>query len=209
MEYDLGCEDVMAGTVRSDAASGDGGTISVGQRAYDTVVLPPMTETVRDETMKLLERFRAGRRQDHQLRTGTGVGRRPAIRPRSQAGQRRPAGNKLIRRRRSSCSVPMSGRDGFAIERAAGDKGILFHQRRQLADGELLLLVNTSITPRCTRGVITTQCQGRAEMGPVLRVHQCRIHLTREVRQRDCSFEIPPCGSLLAAVGRRIRAKPG
>jgi len=36
-------------------------------------------------------------------------------------------------------------RDGFSIRRDENDKGILFHHRRELEDGQFLFLVNTSI----------------------------------------------------------------
>ena len=45
--------------------------------------------------------------------------------------------------------------DGFAIRRSPGDKGILFHHRRKLDDGELLLLVNTSIEQSSSGEVVS------------------------------------------------------
>ena len=61
-EYDIGCEDVMArhGSVRAgDVALATRRRLAVGQGEYHTVVLPPLTETLRSETMKLLEEFAA------------------------------------------------------------------------------------------------------------------------------------------------------
>jgi hypothetical protein len=49
--------------------------------------------------------------------------------------------------------------DGFAIQRADGDQGILFHMRRTLDDGQLLLMVNTSIE-QPSRGIIASRTQG-------------------------------------------------
>ena len=49
--------------------------------------------------------------------------------------------------------------DGFAVRRAVEDRGILFHHRRRLDDGELLFLVNTSITS-ASSGVIESRARG-------------------------------------------------
>ncbi len=43
--------------------------------------------------------------------------------------------------------------DGFAVRRNPKDRGVLFSHRRQLDDGDLLFLVNTSIT-HATSGTI-------------------------------------------------------
>ena len=52
----------------------------------------------------------------------------------------------------------------FHIERAPGDKGILFHHRRQLADGQILFLVNTSIE-HPSSGVVVSSLRGGSRAG--------------------------------------------
>ena len=92
VEYDIGCEDVIAR--HGSGARKPGGQqigapfrFAVGQRAYTTVVLPPMTETLRSETMKLLEEAAAERLADPVLRPAAGAGGRPAVGPRRETGQ--------------------------------------------------------------------------------------------------------------------------
>ncbi|MBM3892754.1 MAG: hypothetical protein FJ388_26855, partial [Verrucomicrobia bacterium] len=139
VEYDIGDEDILArhGSFRS-------GELAVGQRCYHTLVLPPATENLDDATVKLVEGL---------LQRGGAVlscGEPPA----RVDGAVSEAGAALAKskqwKRVEAAAVPgllrgTVGPDGFAITRQPDDKGILFHHRRQLADGQLLFLVNTSI----------------------------------------------------------------
>ncbi len=91
--------------------------------------------------------------------------------------------------------APSLDRDRTAIHREHGDKGILFHQRRQLDDGELVLLVNTSIEAP-SKGFVESRQKG-AEVWDCrsggISLYPCQV----EVRSIKLSFELPPCGSLL------------
>jgi len=50
VEFDLGCEDIIA-----RHGSVDGAELVVGRRRYHTVVLPPLAENLNATTMDLLE----------------------------------------------------------------------------------------------------------------------------------------------------------
>ena len=84
--------------------------------------------------------------------------------------------------------------DGFTIRRSPNDKGNLFHHRRQLDDGELLLLVNTSIESPGT-GEVTSFLSGveqwNPETGAVL------PYPFDGSRWAEARVPLPPCGSLL------------
>ena len=205
-EYDIGCEDVMArhGTVDTAPATG-GTTLNVGQAAYKTVVLPPMTETLRSETMKLLETFSDAGGQI------ISCGAPPALvdaRPSDRGAKlaRRSNWKQVDAAQVTGMLVPLLGHDRFAIHRADGDKGILFHQRRQLADGELLLLVNTSIDAP-SQGVIETQAKGIQKWDLFTgEVSAYPFALENETARFD--FELPPCGSLLLLLAKNP-SEPG
>src|SRR5262249_9796844 len=84
---------------------------------------------------------------------------------------------------------------GFKIQRAENDGGILFHHRRQVEDGELLFLVNTSITTNSV-GVIESHERGverwDADSG--------KTELYPFEKKNDgveAKFDLPPAGSLL------------
>jgi hypothetical protein len=85
--------------------------------------------------------------------------------------------------------------DGFVISRDADDAGLLFHHRRQLDDGQLLFLVNTSLD-HPSRGTIRSPARAIEEWCPVTgRTGPYRF--TGAERGVEAHFELPPCGSLL------------
>ena len=62
VEFDLGCEDIIArhGRARAESTAtppGQSADFIVGQRSYETVVLPPHTENVDEFTADMLGRF--------------------------------------------------------------------------------------------------------------------------------------------------------
>lgn len=52
VEYDIGCEDIMA-----RYGSVEGALLKVGKRRYETIVLPPLTENLNAKMMNLLEAY--------------------------------------------------------------------------------------------------------------------------------------------------------
>lgn len=192
VQYDVGCEDVMArhGSVITNGEP----ALVIGQAAYHTVVLPPLTETLRSETMKLLEQFVAA---------GGDViacGEPPALingRPSDRAAQlaRAECWKRVPPADAVKLLTPTLECDQFAIKRAPEDKGILFHQRRELADGALLLLVNTSITD-AARGDLQAQAAG-VQQWDLFTGATCDYPFEKDKQGVQLHFELPPCGSLL------------
>ena len=203
VEYDIGCEDVIA---RHGAVSKPGGQqigapcrFAVGQREYTTVVLPPMTETLRSETMKLLEEAAPSGLQI--LSCGPPpllVDGRPSDRGAKLAQSL--GWQQVDPARATEMLVPVLGLDRCAIRRAADDKGILFHQRRQLADGDLLLLVNTSIDAP-SAGFVEAQAKSVQKWD--LFTGAVSAHpFVLEDGAAKLEFSLPPCGSLLLFLGK-------
>jgi hypothetical protein len=188
VEYDLGCEDVIA---RHGAVEGN--RLRVGRRAYRTVVVPPFAENLNATTVLLLEGFlKAG---------GTVVSAGPppervsgvmSDRGSALAGL---AGWKAVQVADVPASLIARPGDDFAISRRAGDGGILFHHRRQIDGGQLLLMVNTSIDSR-SAGTVEGVAGGVEEWDPA--TGQIRPYpfepTPRGVR---LSFDLPEAGSLL------------
>ncbi|HEY9174959.1 MAG TPA: glycosyl hydrolase [Verrucomicrobiae bacterium] len=139
IEYDLGCEDVIArhGTVKNHQ-------LWVGERGYDVVVLPPGMENIKSDVAELVGRFHEANGKIVCL------GNAPARvdgREFSHAAQDTDDPGWVAAKPEDAVSVlhRLTSDGGFRIRRAADDRGILFHHRRQLADGQLVFLVNTSI----------------------------------------------------------------
>lgn len=205
-EYDIGCEDVMARHgkfVASGSENGGAPQLTVGERNYSTIVLPPLNETLRSETMKLLEEYAAaGGRIVSCGPPPTLVDGRPSDRGAklSQAKgwvQIEPAELAAI-------VQPTLEQDQCVVRRSEGDQGKLFHQRRQLADGELLLLVNTSIEHPAV-GTVETQSPG-LEQWDLFSGKTRPVAYTSQNGVTTLPFNVPPCGSLLLYLGKATAA---
>jgi len=194
VEYDIGCEDIIA-----RHGSTEGTLFKVGQRAYDTVVLPPLTENLNLRTMALLDAY---------LEAGGVVvccGEAPSRIDGRSSNRGAEAARRTGWKQVEASEVPqilMAGsKDGFTIERDKDDKGILFHHRRAIEDGEFLLIVNTSIdTP--SAGVIksTGRCVERWDP----RTAEISMYPFEKAGAGvKVRFELPPCGSLLLFMSKK------
>ncbi len=195
IEYDIGCEDVIArhGSVR-DAK------LWVGQRGYDVVVLPPGMENVKSRVAALGEEFlTAGGSIVCLGQPPSRVGGRESQRPSdgvdesgwfSATVDEAPA---LLRR--------WNNEERFNIRRNANDRGILFHMRRQLSDGELVFLVNTSIEFG-SAGSLESNLRGIERWDP--QTGKTTPHVFRKSEMGAATeFSLPPCGSMLLFLSKR------
>ena len=193
IEYDIGCEDIMA---RHGAVVGskDSAKLRVGQRDYDMVILPPFTENLNGTTVTFLEEFLG--------KGGTGIvcGAPPmcvdGMATDRVAKLAASAGWKKVEPKALPGLLSgMASDSGFRIVRQADDQGILLHHRRQLKDGELLFLVNSSIT-NGSRGLI------ESKLGSV-EVWDAHTGLAEPYPFESAGtgiraeFDLPPSGSLL------------
>jgi hypothetical protein len=203
VEYDLGCENVLA-----DHGSITGKQLKVGRRAYDVVVIPPTTENLNAKTWELLYLYlQAG---GQLLSCAQAVercdGKIDASPARMVVSNERwqkvdaaelPA---LLMRRQLQEAVTIVARTGE-------DKGILFHHRRQLRDGELLFLVNTSIESP-SRGTVISSLRG-IEKWDVQSGETESYPFIRNGGKITADFELPPSGSLLLFLsGKPLKPAP-
>ena len=188
VEYDIGCEDII-----TRHGSTEGSLFKVGQCAYNTVVLPPLTENLNRRTMDLLAAY---------AEAGGKViccGQAPIYVDGSPSKQGAELASHPGWKTAEPIALPKillaDSKDGFAIERDSGDKGILFHNRRTLDDGEFLLLVNTSIEAP-SAGLIKSPMRSVEEWDPATaEISMYPFEKTSAgVKTR---FELPPCGSLV------------
>jgi hypothetical protein len=196
VEYDIGCEDIMA-----RHGSVEGSLLKVGRRKYETVVLPPLTENLNAVTIRLLWRYmKAG---------GTVISCSPP--PSHVDGRASKRGMAIATQpgwKRAEPAGParmLSGRsqDGFSIRRSENDKGILFHNRREVEDGQFLFLVNTSIEA-ASFGKIKAQAGGVEHWHP--ETGRITAYPFKKVSAGiRAKFELPPCGSLLLFLPKEPR----
>ena len=206
IEYDIGSEDLIArhGNVQQLQQPGsrpgvpDRGALGlrIGQRIYQTVIIPPGTENLNNTTVRWLAqgcpviccgpvpRMVEGQpsgRVEELAKIGAWKDSDPAdivkaLDPFRQAERR-------------------FARGFVAINRAANDPGILFHQRRWLNDGQMLFLVNTSLDSP-SEGVVESGLPG---------VECWNLHtgkpepyaFKQAAAGVQAGFKVPPCGSLL------------
>ncbi len=199
VEYDLGCEDIIA---RHGSVAVDGPALVVGERRYHTLVVPPRTENLNGPTARLLEQWTAA--GGRVLCCGEPPARVDGCRSdRIQQAAGRPAWQMTTADELPKKLLALSD-DGFAIRRADKDEGILFHMRRVLDDGELLMLVNTSIE-HPSAGTVQSPAHGVEQWVPETGEIQA-YPFTKSDQGLQFSFDLPPCGSLLVFLADQSRA---
>lgn len=189
VEFDLGSEDIIA---RNGSAKD--GKFVVGKRAYATVVIPPMMENMNGKTVELIEAF---------LKQGGTVFACDTAGPARIDGKESERGAILAKNPQwkhvAAPDVPTTllaqPNGGFLITRKADDKSTLYHQRRQLSDGDLLFLVNTS-NEFATAGTIKSAAKSVQEWN--LETGAVTPYVWQTSQDGVAvDFSLAPCGSLL------------
>lgn len=190
VEYDLGSENIL-----KDRGSVSKGKMIVGQCSYSTVVLPPLTENLDRATFKLIEKFvgQGGKLVAFSAPSLVDGKEDKAIKDfftnnAARINQESELTGEVISKYFSSADLSFS----------AGTSGEFYHQRRMLADGQVLFLVNSSLTEQVTGSL---QVNGKN----VLDLNT----LTGEINGYDYNpyspgngiitvpYSIPPAGSVL------------
>ncbi len=188
VEFDIGCEDVIA---RHGAVHGN--SLRVGKRSYRTVVLPPLTENLNAGTVGLLEQFAGA--GGTLLASGQPPERIDGARSDRAGNLARAAGWKQVDAAALQEILSSAASDGFAVRRSQHDRGILYHHRRRVEEGEILFLVNTSIESPST-GTIESPA-GSIEKWIPESGKMVPYPSEREAAGIRAGFELPPSGSLL------------
>jgi hypothetical protein len=160
------------------------------------VVLPPFTENLNAKTVQLLAAFgKAGGRLiscgDPPARIDGGL---------SPAGAALAQSPRWSRVEAKALAQELDS-PGFAILRSPGDRGILFHHRRQLEDGQFLFLVNTSLEA-ASAGTILSDLKGVEQWNlysGTTAPYPFEIH----DKMLKAGFNLPPSGSLLLFLSRK------
>lgn len=187
VEYDLGSEKMM-----SDLGSVSKGKLIIGQAAYSKVVIPPMTENLNLGTYKLLEKFLA--------KGGTIIA---FSKPELINGSPDERLNKLFRSKSDKIIIKDNltedvlnqffKNDAIDFNKIKG--GDLYHQRRIMSDGQVLFLVNSSLTEDAngSASVIGGDALEMNTLTGEISGYECHS----EGKKINLSWSIPPAGSLL------------
>jgi hypothetical protein len=185
IEYDIGDEDVIA-----RHGSLVGRQLRVGNRTYRQVVMPPLIENVNSQTKAFLD-------QVNTTVTTTLPERVDGAAPQTSAGSQAALPADWLLKANTIIADLQNDqkKDGFGIERTPGDQGILFHHRRQLADGQILFLVNTSIE-HPSSGVVLSNLRGVECWDPY--TGKVKPYPSAKLEGGlSAKFDLPPSGSLL------------
>lgn len=194
-EYDLGSEQVIRdhGVIRR-------GCFEVGLRAYSTVVIPPLTENLNIRTFELLEEFAEQGGKIVAFATPTLINGRENEKV-VRFFKEHPA---VIREKELTPEVITAHfhSSKFRMKRMNG--GNLFHQRREFKDGQLLLLVNSSLDEPST-GTIQMRGANAVELNTFTGIitDYPEKNVTKDSLMLD--FNLPPGGSLLLYVFEKQR----
>ncbi len=197
IEYDIGCEDIIA-----RQGSTEGPHFRVGRRSYSTVVLPTLTENLNKPTMDLLSAY---------AKAGGSVlccGQAPSYVDGQPSKQGAEVAKHSSFKQVKPDDVPQmllaASKDGFTIERDSDDKGILFHHRRTLDDGEFLLLVNTSIDEP-SAGLVKSAAESIEKWDTA--TAEISIYPFEKTNAGvKARFELAPCGSVVLFLSKKSRA---
>ena len=187
VEYDLGSENII-----KDRGSVSHGKFVIGQCGYTTVVLPPMMENLDLPTFKLIQRFVAA------------GGKLIAF---SKPSLINGSENKLLGEFFKKYSDKISSESELneaLISKYFASKDIkfsrftygdLYHQRRTLADGQMLFLANSSLTDQVS-GSLTAKGAAVYELNTL----DGTVNGYKWSNEEDrvvIEFSLPPAGSLL------------
>jgi hypothetical protein len=187
VEYDLGSENMI-----KDMGSVSKGKFIVGQAGYSRVVLPPMTENLDLETYKILEKFVANGGTLIAFSVPTLVDGSPSIGLKEFFSKN--SGKIIILDQLTPETISkFFSNINLEFENVTG--GALYHHRRILADGQVLFLINSSLS-EAVNGSLRTKGNSAIELQTLTgKVTGYPNKLNGE--EISLSYSIPPAGSLL------------
>ncbi len=186
VEYDLGSENII-----KDRGSVKKGKLIVGKRSYSIVVIPPLMENLDLSTFNLLERFVASGGKIVAFSVPTLINGSLNNRLDALFSQK----DKISFEKTLSPEIInkyFSGKDICFTEMSGGD---LYHQRRILANGQILFMVNSDLGKEL-RGSLKARGAGAIEFN-TLSGELTGYPYTSDGDQIRLNVNLPPAGSLL------------
>lgn len=189
-EYDLGSEYII-----KEHGAVDGSLLRIGERSYSTVVIPPMVENVESHTFGLLKEFVTNGGKLLTFSCPTLIDGRESdeismfFRDKAKVISETLLSDDVIAEHFSSDKFIMKERHG----------GNVFHQRREYADGQMILLVNTDLEESAV-GTICVEGSSVAELNTFNGDKYAYGDYHKMGNKVDINFELQPGGSLLLFV---------
>jgi len=188
VEYDLGSENII-----KDQGKVSDKMFVVGKRGYKKVVIPPMTENLNTPTFKLLQKFVASGGELILFSTPTLIDGKESPELKSFF-----IDNASRIKTYTEDATERAIKESFESDKIAFENIVssnLYHHRRTYDDGELVFLVNSSLTEPAKAkvsiaGKILMEVDG---MSGEIYSYPC----TQDGKFVKAEFELPPAGSLI------------
>ncbi len=197
VEYDLGSENII-----KDRGSVEKNRFVVGQRAYGTVVIPPLTENIDGPTFKLLKSFvsKGGRLI---------LFSRPTLVDGAYSDELvamvNSADKNIEYHAELNSPVIESLANNGVIAFSDVDGNDLYHHRRSFDEGELVFLVNSSLTDTI-RGHLNVKGRNLLEPDALSGTVYSYAH-TRAGDYIEADFTLAPAGSMLLFASNKGKEK--
>jgi len=190
VDYDLGCENIIKNIGKVENSK-----FIVGERTYDILVLPPGLENLNSSTVSLVEKYlQEGGKVISFVETSQYIDGSESDKIGLLASKFSTNWLKLDQLNEQIVSNLFAS-ENFRILRPENSTGMLFHHRRQLADGEMLFLINTSIEEN-SAGKVEIKGQSVLELN-LLNGDITPYPASVEGNSVSIDFDLPPAGSLL------------
>jgi hypothetical protein len=200
LEYDLGSEHVL-----KTIGSVSGKTLKVGQRDYSLVVIPAEMENIDKPTFELLKNYigNGGKvlsfRNDIPLLDGeSSTVVNDLI---NHSGEKWVVAQKLT----DASAIKLLRTDEFSLEDLSKN-GMLYHQRRELSDGQVLFVVNSHPEKKAAA---TISLEGKSvSMIDLVSGKVYRYPSKSNGKKVILNLELEPAGSALFVVNNSDSAEP-
>lgn len=187
VEYDLGSENII-----KDQGKVKKGQFVVGKRGYKKVVIPPITENLNTRTFQLLKEFVKSGGELIVFSTPTFIDGKESAElaqfMKDYAGQIKTYNELSDQLIQTVFASPQ-----ISFRQVAGNH--LYHHRRTYKDGELVFLVNSSLTESAT-GRVSIEGKTLMELDAMsgsIYAYPCKT----DGNHVEAEFSLPPAGSLI------------
>jgi hypothetical protein len=196
LEFDLGSEQILRerGAVVQNTQGNP--ALEVGERRYSAVIIPAGMANLNAKTFALLESYVAQGGVVFSC-AGPDLPSHIDAQPDARCDALRQAGTwRHVALEALTAAVQEYCKPTLRVVLDNPTAGIVYHHRRQLADGDIVFLTNTSEADTAT-GSILTNAGGVREV--VLNTGAIRAYPFAPAKQGQimAQFTLPPCGSLM------------
>ena len=207
LEFDVGDEHIMLerGSVVKDGSGR--AALKVGERQYTVVVVPESMENLNKLTCALLTSYLE---QGGVVLSCAGADQPSCIDGRADdacKALRAAASWQLVKPEEVAAKATALCAPTMRVALDPANKGIVYHHRRQMTDGDLLFVVNTS-NDMSASGTVVTAAKGIREVNLETGAITARAVETQADGQIATKFTLPLCGSMMLLLDKAPIAAP-